>query len=128
MSARPSVITTSAAPLPAGHYSQAIVANGFIFVAGQLPIEIGRAPDPSLSIERQVELVMANIDAILAAAGSGRDRIVSMTVYITDVALWPRVNAAYAAAFGEHRPARTTVPVAALHHGFAVEMQAVAAL
>jgi reactive intermediate/imine deaminase len=122
------VITTSAAPLPAGHYSQAIVANGFVFVAGQLPIEIGRAPDPSLSIERQVELVMANIDAILAAAGSGRDRIVSMTVYITDVALWPRVNAAYAAALGEHRPARTTVPVAALHHGFAVEMQAVAAL
>ncbi len=128
MTSHLTAITTTDAPLPAGHYSQAIVANGFVFVAGQLPTEIGRPPDPTLSVERQVELVMANIEAILRAAGSGRDRIVSMTVYITDVALWPRVNAAYAKAFGDHRPARTTVPVAALHHGFAVEMQAVATL
>lgn len=121
-------VRTEAAPIPAGHYSQAIVANGFVFVAGQLPIEPGSPPDPSMSIERQVEVTIRNVAAILKAAGSDLSRVVSMTVYITDLGLWPRVNAAYAAALGDHRPARTTVPVAGLHHGFAVEMQAVATI
>lgn len=119
-------VRTEAAPIPAGHYSQATVSGGFVFVAGQLPIEPGQPPNPAATVERQVEIALRNVDAILRAAGSDLSRTLSMTVYITDVALWPRVNAAYAAAMGDHRPARTTVPVAGLHHGFAVEIQAVA--
>ncbi len=120
------VVRTAAAPTPAGHYSQGIVANGFVFVAGQLPMEQGVPADPFMPIERQVEIAIGNVAAILGAAGSSLANVVSMTVYITDIALWPRVNAAYAKALGDHRPARTTVPVPALHHGWGVEVQAVA--
>lgn len=120
------VVRTANAPTPAGHYSQGIVANGFVFVAGQLPMEQGVPADPSMPIERQVEIAIGNVAAILGAAGSSLANVVSITVYITDVSLWPRVNAAYAKALGDHRPARTTVPVPALHHGWGVEVQAIA--
>jgi reactive intermediate/imine deaminase len=119
-------ISTDRAPTPAGHYSQAIVSDGFVFVAGQLPIEAGRPPNPELPIERQTEIVFANVAAILAAADSSLDRIVSLTVYIVDIARWGAVNATTARILGDHRPARTTVPVPALHHGFAIEVQAIA--
>ena len=115
------------APRPAGHYSQGVVHGGLVFVAGQLPID---PADPSRlpgGAEEQTERALRNVEAILQAAGSGLDRLLSVTVYVADIGLWPRVDAAYARILGSHRPARAVVPVKELHHGFLVEIQAVAA-
>lgn len=121
------VIQTPDAPAPAGHYSQAVVHHGLVFVAGQLAID-PRTGDRKLgSIEEQTEQAMANVAAILRAADSGLDRVLSMTVYVSDIALWGAVNAVYARIMGDHRPARAVVPTRELHHGFLVEIQAIAA-
>ena len=119
------VIATTDAPAAGGHYSQAIRANGFVFVAGQLPVvpEGAGMPDGAHAQTRQA---LANVDAILKAAGSGLDRVVSATVYVSDIALWPEVNQAYAEIFGDHRPARTVAVSPQLHHGALVEIQAIA--
>jgi 2-iminobutanoate/2-iminopropanoate deaminase len=121
-------ITTSKAPAPAGHYAQAIVHGGLIFVAGQLPLDPATgtliAPD---DIVRQTEATLRNVGAILEAAGSGLDRVCSMTIYITDRQLWPLVNETYARILGGHRPARAVIPVSELRPGCLIEIQAIAA-
>ena len=122
------IVETPRAPLPAGHYSQAVVYGGLVFVAGQLPHDVDSPGRPPGEVEEQTERALRNVEAILEAAGSGLDRLLSVTVYVTDVSLWPRVNAAYARVLGTHRPARAVVPVKELHHGYLVEVQAVAAL
>ena len=120
-------IQTTEAPAPAGHYAQAIVHAGIVYVAGQLPID-PRSPDHTVgTIEEQTERVLRNIEAILAASGSGLERVLQMTIYVSDMSLWSRVNATYARIMGDHRPARAVVPVGALHHGYQIEVQAVAA-
>jgi len=86
-------ISTPDAPIPAGHYSQGVVHGGFVFVAGQLPIDPrdpSREPGP---IEDQTAQALANVGAILSAAGTSLDRVVQMTVYVSDVSLWGKVNA-----------------------------------
>jgi 2-iminobutanoate/2-iminopropanoate deaminase len=118
-------ILTSDAPAPGGHYSQAVVANGFVFVAGQLPIPPGGAGIPS-GVEAQTRQALANVAAILKASGSGLDRTVSMTVFVSDIAHWPEVNRVYAEILGEHRPARTVAVSPQLHFGCLVEIQATA--
>ena len=121
-------ISTDAAPIARGHYSQAVVHAGIVYVAGQLPI-VPADPDRRLAdFEAQAEQVLSNVFAILEAAGSAPDRVLRATVYIADVAHWPAFNAIYARRFGAHRPARTVVPVGALHYGYLVEMDVVAAL
>ncbi len=122
------LVETPRAPIPAGHYSQAVVYGGFVFVAGQLPHDLSHPGRPVGDVEEQTERALRNVEAILEAAGSSLDRLLSVTVYLTDVSLWPRVNAAYARVLGAHRPARAVVPVKELHHGYLVEVQAVAAL
>ena len=120
-------ITTPAAPLARGHYSQAVAHAGLVYVAGQLPIVPGQ-PDRRLeTFEAQARQVLDNVAAILDAADSGLGQVLKATVYIADVAHWPAFNAIYAERFGEHRPARTVVPVAGLHYGYLVEMEVVAA-
>ena len=121
------LVETSYAPRPAGHYSQAVVHGGLVFVAGQLPIDPA-GTRPAGDVEEQTEQTLRNVEAILRAAGTTLDRLLSVTVYVADIALWPRVNAAYARVLGAHRPARAVVPVKELHHGWLVEIQAVAAL
>lgn len=121
-------VLTPSAPKPAGHYSQAIVHNGLVYVAGQLPIDPGSASREVGSIEDQTRQVLANLRAILEAGGSGLDRVLQMTVYISDIELWGRFNATYAEIMGEHRPARAVVPVNALHYGYHVEVQAIGAV
>jgi 2-iminobutanoate/2-iminopropanoate deaminase len=125
----PRTVETPAAPLPAGHYSQAIVHGGLVYAAGQLPVDPQtRRPLADADVETQTARALANLDAVLLAAGSRRDLVLRVTVYVADVSLWGRVNTAYAAFFGAHRPARTVVPTGPLHHGVLVEIDAVAAL
>ncbi|HXF23672.1 MAG TPA: RidA family protein [Gemmatimonadaceae bacterium] len=121
-------ISTPDAPIPAGHYSQGVVHGGFVFVAGQLPIDPrdpSREPGP---IEDQTAQALANVGAILSAAGTSLDRVVQMTVYVSDVSLWGKVNAVYSRVMGNHRPARAIVPSGELRHGMLIEIQAIAAL
>ncbi len=121
-------ISTSGAPAARGHYSQAVVHGGLVYVAGQLPI-VPEAPERRLaSFDEQARQVLDNVIAILEASGSGAERILKATVYIADVAHWPEFNALYAQTLGAHRPARTVVPVGALHYGYLVEMDVIAAL
>ncbi|MFY9346025.1 MAG: RidA family protein [Planctomycetota bacterium] len=111
---------------PGGHYSHAVAAGGFVFVSGQLPIPPDGKKDPTLPIERQCRLVLANVESALAAAGASLRDVVKVTAYLTTEEHWAAFNAVYAEAFGEHRPARAVVPVGPLHYGFLVEVEAVA--
>ena len=111
-------IHTDDAPAPAGHYAQAIRHGDLVYVAGQLPIDPSDREGPPGDVEEQTERALRNVEAILRATGSGLDRLLSVTVYVTDMALWGRVNTAYARVLGDHRPARAVVPVPELHHGY----------
>jgi len=122
------LISTPKAPTPAGHYSQAVVHNGVVYVSGQLGINPQNPKAPTGSIEEQTEQTLANVRAILEAAGSGLDRVLQMTVLIADMDLWGKVNEVYTRVMGAHRPARAVVPVKDLHYGRLIEIQAVAAL
>ncbi|HEX6048970.1 MAG TPA: Rid family detoxifying hydrolase [Gemmatimonadaceae bacterium] len=121
-------VVTPNAPAAAGHYSQGIVHNGVVYVAGQLPIDPADRNTPIGTIEEQTERTLRNVEAILVAAGSGLDRVLQMTIYISDIELWGGVNAAYARVMGSHKPARAVVPVKELHYGYQIEIQAVAAV
>jgi 2-iminobutanoate/2-iminopropanoate deaminase len=121
-------VSTRAAPEPAGHYSQAVVDGGFVFVAGQLPIDpatgaIAGGPD---DIAAQTRQVLRNVDAILRAAGSGLERLVSVTVFVTSRSQWKAVDQVYAEMLGAHRPARAVIPVPELRPGCLIEVQAIA--
>jgi len=120
-------IYTEDAPAPAGHYSQAIVHDGLAFVSGQLPIDAQGNVLGDASAGDQTRTVLENIDAILRAAGSGLHRVLQFTIYVTDIEHWAAVNEAYEAVMGDHRPARAVIPVKDLHHGVALEVQAIAA-
>jgi 2-iminobutanoate/2-iminopropanoate deaminase len=119
-------IATDDAPAPAGHYAQAVEHDGVLYVAGQLPIVPGAPPGEPGEIEEQTTRCLENIRAILRAAGADLHDVLKTTVYVSDIALWPRVNAAYARVFGKHRPARAVVPCGVLHHGYQVEIDAIA--
>ena len=121
-------IFTLDAPKPAGHYSQAIVHDGLVYVSGQLPIDPHTGEKRTGSIEEQAKQVLKNVAAILEAAGSDVSQVLKATVYISDIGLWDRVNAVYAEFFGDHRPARAVVPTRELHYGFQVEIAVIAAL
>ncbi len=121
-------VTSPDAPAALGHYSQAVVHGGLVFVAGQLPLVPGQSTHLVGTIEEQTEQVLRNIGAVLAAAGSSLGSVLQMTVYVSDLSLWGRVNATYARVMGDHRPARAVVPVNGLHHGYQIEVQAIAAV
>jgi 2-iminobutanoate/2-iminopropanoate deaminase len=121
-------VSTPNAPQPAGHYSQGIVHNGLVYVAGQLPLdpatgELVGAND----IEAQTEQVLKNVAGVLTAANSGLDRLLSVTVFVTGRDVWAKVNAVYGRMLGNHRPARAIVPVGELKPGCFIEVQAIAA-
>jgi reactive intermediate/imine deaminase len=122
------MVSSPGAPTARGHYSQAVVHDGIVYVAGQLPIVPGEPEKQLSTFEEQARRVIDNVIAILVEAGSGADLVLKATVYITDVAHWPAFNAIYAEKLGAHKPARTVVPVAALHYGYLVEMDAIAAV
>ena len=121
-------ILTPNAPAPAGHYAQAIVHRGLVYVSGQLPVDPATGAKRTGSIEEQTLQALENIEAILQAAGSDLEHVLKTTVYVSDIQLWDRVNAVYARFFGDHRPARAVVPTRELHYGFKIEIEAIAAL
>lgn len=113
-------------PRPGGHYTPGIVANGLVFVSGQLPIDPAtRAVVPGGAAE-QTERALRNVELVLEAAGSSLDRVVQMTIYIPDGELWGEVNQTYASVMGDHRPTRAIIPVSPLHYGALIEIQAIA--
>ena len=120
-------IRTDRAPAPVGPYSQAIRAGDVVYASGQIPLDPATGEKVDGEIEDEARQVLANLAAVLEAAGGGMDRVVKATVYLTDLSLFPRVNAVYAAAFDvAPAPARVTVGVAALPLGAKVEIDAIA--
>lgn len=124
------IIHTPEATPPAGHYSQAVRANGFVFVSGQLgflpPAGPGGRPELAAGAAAQTREALRSVRAILEAAGSALSAVASVTVYIPDVGLWDEVNGVYEQCFGAHRPARAIVPTRELHYGALVEISVIA--
>lgn len=121
-------VSTSSAPVPAGHYSQAVVHGGLVYVSGQVSIDPATGERVIGDIEIQTERALRNLEAVLLAAGSSLDRVLKVTVFIPDIALWGQVNAVYGRVFGTHRPARSVVPIRDLAHGYLIEIEAVGAV
>jgi 2-iminobutanoate/2-iminopropanoate deaminase len=119
-------IETAAAPRPVGPYAQAIEAGDLVFCAGQVGLDPATGRLVGGGIAAETEQAIANLAAVLAAAGLGLDAVVKTTVYVTDLREWPAVNAAYARRFAPPYPARATVAVAALPAGAQVEIEAIA--
>jgi len=117
--------TPNAAPV-GGHYSQAVTFGDFIFISGQLGFKPGTSDLDVGTIEEQIRYCLGNLEQILLAAHSDLNRVIKTTLYISDVEHWPLVNQVYAQVFGEHKPARAIVPCNTLHHGFDVEIEAIA--
>ena len=128
--AEKSVVRTEAAPAPfqGAPYSQAIKAGGLVFVSGQLSLEPGRSELRAGTIQEQTEQVLANLRAILEAAGSGLDRLVKTIVFLQNLDDFQGMNEVYAKHIGDRPPARSTVEVARLPSGALVEIEAIALL
>lgn len=113
-------IDTPHAPKAVGHYSQAVTAGNWVYCSGQI------SQDPSHDVARQADQIFQNLAAVLAAAGSSLNQVVKTTVYLTNMDDYAAANAAYARAFGDHRPARACVQVARLPKDVQIEIDAVA--
>lgn len=122
------IIHTDKAPAAIGPYSQAIAANGFLFTAGQIALDPASGQVVDGDVVAQTERVLLNLRAIVEAAGAKLDDVVKTTVFLSDMADFPRMNEVYARAFGAARPARSTVQAAGLPRGVLVEIEAVAVL
>jgi len=122
------IVSTPECPSPAGHYSQGIIHNGLVYVSGMLAVDPVTNTKLLESVEEQTRQALENVDSVLRAAGTSRDRVIKCTCYIADIDLWGRVNAVYAEFFGDHKPARAMIPTRDLHFGFLVEIDCIAAV
>jgi len=122
------IVHTAKAPAAIGPYSQGVVANGFLFTAGQIAIDPATGQIVAGDVAAQTERVMANLTAVLTEAGATWSNVVKTTVFLHDMGDFPVVNEVYGRALGEARPARSTVQVAALPRGVLVEIDAIVAL
>ena len=121
-------IKLSNAPEPLGHYSPAVVHNGLIFVSGQIPVNHETGEVETGAIKRQTELALRNVEAILLEANSDLNHVLQMTIYVSEMDDWGKVNEVYKQILGEHKPARAIVPVKDLHFGTKIEIQTIAAV
>jgi len=121
-------VHTEKAPAAIGPYSQGIVANGFLFTAGQIPIDPATGQVITGNVAAQTERVMSNLAAVLASVNATWKDVVKTTVYLHDMNDFPTVNEVYGKALGDARPARSTVQVSALPRGVLVEIDAVVAV
>ena len=120
------VVHTQAAPKAIGPYSQAVRSNGMIYLSGQLGLDPATGQLVSGGVEEQTRRALANLLAVLEAAGSGLDRVVKTTVFLTDMGKFAEMNAIYGEYFSEQPPARSAVQVSALPKGAAVEIECIA--
>ena len=120
------VILSSKAPAPIGPYSQAIEANGTLYVSGQIPIDPATGKVVAGGIEPQAKQVMQSLQAILQEAGYSFDQVVKTTILLDDLANFAKVNEIYGSYFSEGAPARETYQVAKLPKGVAVEISCIA--
>ena len=120
-------VSTSQAPTPIGPYSQGVIAGGLLFVSGQIAIDPASNQLVTGDIEVQTEQVMNNLLAVLKAAKMGADNVVKTTVYLADLADFPRMNEVYARFLGKTPPARSTIQAAGLPKGAKVEIDVIAA-
>lgn len=109
-----------------GHYSFATIHQNTVYVSGQFAINPETTEKEFGPIEEETLQALKNVEMIVEAAGSKKEKILRMTLYISDIELWDKVDAVYTEFFGEHKPARTVVPTNALHFGFKIEMDAIA--
>jgi len=119
-------ISTSSAPAAIGPYSQGIISNGFLFTSGQIPLVPEDMSFIDGTIEEQTKRVLDNLDAVLAATGTGWSRVVKTTVFMIDLADFGKMNSVYERHLGNARPARSTVQVAALPRGAKIEIELIA--
>lgn len=120
-------IRTDKAPAAIGPYEQGIQVGGFLFTSGQIALDPKTGEFLKGEIEEETERVLKNLDAILEAAGMTRAHVIKTTVYLADLGHFPRMNKVYENFFGENKPARSTVQVAALPKGAKIEIDAAAA-
>ena len=121
-------ISTANAPAAIGPYSQGVIANGVLYTAGQIALDPATGNVVDGDVVAQTERVLANLGAVIEAAGGSWSQVVKTTVYLAEMADFPKVNEIYARVFGDARPARSTVQVAGLPRGVLVEIDAVVAL
>ena len=121
-------ISTANAPAAIGPYSQGIVANGVLYTAGQIALDPASGNVVEGDVVAQTERVLANLSAVIEAAGGSWDRVVKTTVYLAEMADFPKVNEVYGRVIGSARPARSTVQVAGLPRGVLVEIDAIVAV
>jgi 2-iminobutanoate/2-iminopropanoate deaminase len=120
-------VVSTQAPKPIGPYSQGVISGGFLFASGQIPLDPETMEIVPGDIVAQTERVMQNLVAVLKEAQMGVENVVKTTVYLTDMADFPRMNEVYARYLGKEPPARTTIQAAALPRGVRVEIDVVAA-
>ena len=119
-------LATEGAPKAIGPYSQAVVDGGWLYASGQIPLDPKTGELVGGGIEKSAERVFDNLEAVLASAGLAFSDVLKVTVYLTKSEDFPAMNAVYARRFGEHRPARSTVIVAALPKGAPLELDLIA--
>ncbi|WP_064106930.1 RidA family protein [Pseudomonas fluorescens] len=120
------LIQTTQASAPGGHYAQAVLHQGILYVSGQLPVRADGSHSVDQPFEVQAAIALDNLMAILGAAGRSPSDLLKVTVYVAGIEHWPAFDRIYAHYLGEHRPARAVVPVPALHHGYLIEIEALA--
>jgi 2-iminobutanoate/2-iminopropanoate deaminase len=119
-------VATTGAPKAIGPYSQAVSAQGFLFTAGQVALDPATGELVAGGIAEQTARAMENLRAVLTAAGTSLSQVVKTTVFLVDMADFTAMNEVYGRVFGSHRPARSTVAVAALPRGARVEIEVIA--
>jgi len=120
------IIETKLAPTPIGPYSQAIRAGGFVFLAGQIPLDPATGSVVEGDVAAQTRRVLQNIAAVLEAAGSGLSKVVKTSIYLKNLDDFGKFNQVYAEYFGETKPARSTVQASRLPREVLVEIDAIA--
>jgi reactive intermediate/imine deaminase len=121
------IVATDGAPKAIGPYCQAITHAGFVYCSGQIPLDPVTMKVVEGGIEAQTEQVLKNLTAVLKAAGSDSSKVLKTTVFLSNLADFPKMNAVYERAFGDHAPARSTVEVARLPLDVLVEIECIAA-
>jgi 2-iminobutanoate/2-iminopropanoate deaminase len=119
------IIQNENMPRANGHYTQCIEHQGILYLSGQLPIDPDTKEIPA-AIEQQTLVALQNVEKILKAADENISAILQVRIYISDIALWDKVNAVYASFFGEHKPTRSIIPTGPLHYGAQIEIEALA--